>query len=315
MAHDFFQYYWLYKDFDLSRVIAPHNMRFIGAFFVFVGYKLNLYYNTATAFDHYAQHWGFLKQVYFNAVFINYLFVTFTASLISWFVLRKHGNRVLAFLAGIVFLLGFGTIFYLVMPLTDAFSVLLFTGMWILYERRSYWIMLILLLAVFQREYLLIAMAIVAGADLFGQRQRYVLLTVMGAVLGFVLYLILRKSLFYTPHLDFQSSLSFFGDSVLRLNFPLLAFLKQLAMTLNLFWLYLGIVIYKKLKGLSFNRSAIYSAVLLLALTVFICHIAGHGNNCGRYFYLISPLIILYLVEELSPLVSSPSGAISTNKE
>ena len=51
LAHDFFQYYRLYKDWDIDNVNAPFNMRLVGAFFVHLLYRCNLYSDTDTAFD------------------------------------------------------------------------------------------------------------------------------------------------------------------------------------------------------------------------------------------------------------------------
>src|ERR1043165_4427803 len=81
ISHDFFQYYRLYLNWDVHNVVAPLNMRLVGPFIVHVFYKLNLYYDTDTAFDMYSG-WGFLEQVYFNAVLFNWICVALTSVVI-----------------------------------------------------------------------------------------------------------------------------------------------------------------------------------------------------------------------------------------
>jgi hypothetical protein len=303
LAHDYFQYYWLYKDFDVSRVIAPHNMRLLGAFFVYVFYKLNFYYETASAYDAYV-NWGFLKQVYFNAIFFNYCCVTACSTLLFTMVQRQFGNTLLSLLAGTLFLLGFGTMFYLLMPLTDAFSVLLFLLAYKMYLNRSAWVGIVLFLSVFQREYVLMAFAVMAALDYLKLRGTYYLWTSICALLCFAVYLVLRKTLFYTPHLDYQSSLDYFKTTLFSLNYPLWSFLKQLMMTLNLYFIYLAVLLYKKSKRLTINQHQLLMTLVLFFMTVFVSHVAGHGNNCGRYFYMVSPMIVWVAVGELADVLA-----------
>jgi hypothetical protein len=218
-------------------------------------------------------------------------------------VQRQFGNALLSLLAGTLFLLGFGTLFYLMMPLTDAFSVLLFLLAYKMYLNRSAWVGLVLFLSVFQREYVLMAFAVMAALDYLKFRGTYYLWTSICALLCFAVYLVLRKTLFYTPHLDYQSSLDYFKTTLFSLNYPLWPFLKQLMMTLNLYFIYLAVLLYKKSKRLTINQHQLLMTFVLFFMTVFVSHLAGHGNNCGRYFYLISPVIVLFLVKELSELL------------
>src|SRR5690606_21863224 len=103
LAHDFFQYYRLYYNWDWHNVNAPFNMRLVGPFFVHLFYELNLFYDTAVAFDKYVS-WGFLKQVYFNAVFFNWLSVAATCVVIYQTVQRQLGQVLLSFGSGLLFL-------------------------------------------------------------------------------------------------------------------------------------------------------------------------------------------------------------------
>lgn len=314
LYHDYFQYYWLYKEFDSDKVIAPHNMRLVGAFFVYLFYKLNIFYDTFSAADKY-QTWGFLKQVYFDALLFNYLSVAVTC-LVLFKLLNKHlKDYALSFIGALLYLLGFGTIFYELMPGTDAFSILLFVLILNGYIEQKVLVLIPLALLIFQREYLLIVFATLAFLDFWKDRQAYFLKIGIAASLFFVIHFILRKTIFYTPHLDFQSSGNYFLNNLMHVNYSMASYFKQVLLTLNLFLIYLGLLLYKKWRGLYINRFNAWVLVILFIQINLISHVAGHGNNCGRYFYMLSPLIIFYLMKELKHLNLNTFKMLSENQK
>jgi len=304
LAHDYFQYYWLYKEFDSDKVIAPHNMRLVGAFFVYLFYKLNFFYETVSAFDKY-QDWGFLKQVYFNALLFNYLSVAATCVVLFQILQRKFQSVLLSFNGTLLYLLGFGTLFYELMPGTDAFSVFLFSLSLYCYLEKRYVIILLLVLLIFQREYILIVFSTLALMDLYKTKHRYFFMVFVVSTLCFVIYYVLRKTVFYTPHLDHQASPGHFWDSVIQTDFPWGLYLKQLALTLNVFFIYLGLLIYKKWNNLAIDRFLFFKLMVLFVQINIISYLAGHGTNCGRYFYMVLPMVIYMMVKEVYPLVGT----------
>jgi hypothetical protein len=264
---------------------------------VFLLCKINLFYDTASAFDKYIGY-GLDKSVYFNALLFNYLSVVATSTAIFLLVRRFFNENVMAFLAGLVYILGFGTIFYELMPCTDAFSVLLFSIALILYNQRSKWILAILLISVLQREYIPLAFWLIATVDLFKTRTRYYTAVAVVSAASFLIYFILRKTYFYTAALDFQASPQVWFHSLVHPPFPIVPFLRQLLLTLNLFIIYSLIVLYKLVSRMKIDKIALLKQTLLLLQIVIISIAAGHGNNVGRYFYIASPLLILDLVRE-----------------
>lgn len=301
LAHDYFQYYHLYQRMDFDAVIAPHNMRFIGAFFVFLLYKLNLFYDTQTVAEQYVA-WGFLKQVYFCAVFFNYVCVVVTAYQVQKLIQENLKNRLLGFAGGLLYFLGFGTLFYCLMPLTEAFSILLFTIGLRFYLKKSYRLLVIMLLLVFQREYLLIAFAGIALFDYYFSRSKYQLVSFASACLAFAIYYVLRKTVFYTPHLDYQSQFGYMASQMFSGNRQWGSYFKALVLGGNLLGLYALILIYKwRLKEKIDLRHLLLMVLLFVQVNV-ITIAGGHGNNTSRYFYLMSPLLIFYIISELEPL-------------
>ena len=312
LAHDYFQYYHLFLGRDVSQVIAPHNMRLAGAFFVHFIYKLNLFYDTACAADKY-QSWGFLKQIYFCAIFFNWLCIALTSTLIYKVLFTEIQHRLYAFIGGLIYLLGFGTIFYCMMPLTEAFSILVFTVFLLFYRKKSYWIFAPLCVLIFQREYLLIITATLCLLDYFKEKKLYYFWAFVLSVLAFAVHYGLRKTIFFTAHLDYHSNPSFMLHHFMEPSINILEYLRQLALGLNLFFIYLVVVLVLKKRGVSIDQQA-FKVLCILFLEVNLISIAGgHGNNAGRYFYLAIPLVIFALIKEIKKLVELGRNNSSLN--
>jgi hypothetical protein len=305
-TNDFFSYYKLYRDWDIGNVDAPFNMRLLSSVFIYLLNKAGLHYDTMTAFDQFPLD----KQVFFNAILFNYICVVATCATI-FATLRRHLDGVLLpFIGGLLFLLGFGTVFFELMPITDALSIFLFAIIfkWYLEKNRLLFIPLVLLIV--QREYIFLALAVVALIDLLAQKQRYYLWVLISCILCFGVYFVLRKTIFYTPKYDFQASPDFFSDSIMKLKFPLLPYIKQTLMTMNISILYVLLLCYKKYKVMEIDRQALLKFVLLFAQINIISIAAVFGNNTGRYFYILVPFVIFYCIKEAAPLLQDAEGTL-----
>src|ERR1051326_2400508 len=151
---DYYSYYNLYDKWDFGKVESPFNIRLISSFFVFLFGKLNFYYDTQIAFNMGSQ------KIFFDAIFLNYIFVVLTCMAIFKTVYHFFSNYLFAFGISVLYLLGFGTIFFELSPITDSCSVFLMAVIFYFYLRQSKWVLLFLSLAVFQREYILLAMGL-----------------------------------------------------------------------------------------------------------------------------------------------------------
>src|SRR4051812_31126964 len=107
-TNDFFDYYKLYYNWDIKNVDAPFNMRLLSSFVVYLLNKTGLHYDTMTAFDKF----DLSKQVFFNAIFLNYLYIVSTCAVIFLTVKKHLQNSLLAFTSGLIYLMGFGILFY-----------------------------------------------------------------------------------------------------------------------------------------------------------------------------------------------------------
>jgi hypothetical protein len=292
---DFYQYSKLYRDMDYTAVDSPLNMRLLSSGCVYLMSKLGYFYETHTAIDGSSID----KLYYFNAILFNYGCVVATCSVI-FCIVRERGRGVLfSFVAGMLYLFGFGTIFFELVPLSDALAVLLFSIFLLFYYRRSYWMWVPLLLLIIQREYLLMVVIVIAIIDSLKARNRYYVITASISVFFFIIHVALRKMVFETPHYSHHTSLTYMLDSLTTLRFPVKPLIRQTFATMNICLLYFGLVIYKKYKRMPVSGINFLKILLLLVQVIVLAFLLALGNNAGRYFYMVTPLIIVYLMNEV----------------
>ena len=296
---DFFDYYKLYESMDVHSADSPLNMRLLSSFFVYLLNSTGFSYNTVTQID----TAPFQKSIYFNAVFLNYIWVVLTCFLIYKLGKERKQSEILSLFVATLYLLGFGTIFYELLPLTDALAVFLFALFLWFYSKRSHFVVIPLFLLVFQREYLLLAIGLLTLLDYLKFRNRYLLLNFFYCVLFFGLYVVIRKTYFETPRYAHHTSLSFLSNSIFTNHFPLLPFLRQTLMTMNIAIIYFALVFYKMYKRISFQKHEFNKIVFLLAQVVLLSFLLALGNNTGRYFYMLLPLVLLLIGDEIKVLL------------
>jgi hypothetical protein len=294
-TRDFFDYYKMYKDWDVAGTDAPFNMRLLSSFFVHLLYKAGFHYDTEIVFD----RLPYAKEVFFSAIVFNFLCVVSTCVVIFHTLKKYFKGHLISFIGGSIYLFGFGTLFYELMPITDALSILMFAVVFHLYLERSLWILVPLALLILQREYIFMALGLVALLDYFKHKVKYYLWIMLSCIVCFAIYYVLRKTLFYTPKYDHQASASYFLSSILEIKFPLWPYLKQTAMTLNIFIIYMLVIVYKKYKRLPINGYELIKLLLLFLQINIISFAAVFGNNTGRYFYILIPMVIYYLILEV----------------
>jgi hypothetical protein len=303
---DYFHYVHLYEGWDLESTEAPFNMRILGSYGTYLLNQTGMHYNTETVFA--AAHPELSQQVFFNALLFNYLCVVLTALVIYYTAKRTGINSVHSFIGSLVFLLGFGTLFFLLKPANDACGVLLIALGFGFYIRKSPWLYLILVLCIFQREYALMVFGIMAAVDYLHERNRYYMYALLASIGCFVAYYILRKTLFYTPLHDGQTKAGFFIQSLLHPQVDWASFIKQLALSCNLLMLYAGVLVYKKWLGHTIQKRYVWIAVTLFAHVVFMSIAAGFGNNTGRIFYFTAPIIVYFLLHESKELARTSAS-------
>ena len=301
-GEDFYAYYPLYKDWNFSSVDCPFNMRIISCFLIFLMNQIGFNYNTEIVFSSF--HPDYSRQVFFNAVLFNYICVLITCFIIYKTAKLISNNKLFSFLAGCLYLLGFGTLFFSLKPMSEACGILLLGWAFYYYVQKKQFIYLIFLFALFQREYIFIVFGIISLIDYFINEKKYFIGVFIGSILYFSAYMILRKTFFYTPRWDFQTSVPSLFSSLFNSGIEWMSFIKQSILLSNLFWIYLFTLIYKKIHRLSINKYFLIIILILLLQVIIMSIMAKFGNNAGRYFYYTSPIIIYYLFIELKPILS-----------
>jgi hypothetical protein len=297
--NDFFNYYKLYANMDITHTDAPFNTRLISPFFVYLFNKAGFHYDTITNFDKIPLD----KRLFFNAIFFNYLCIVSTCVVI-YNTVKKHLDHVLlSFVSGLIYLLGFGTLFFGMMPITDAFSILMFSVILYLYLLKKKLIILPLIILILQREYIFLALGLICLFDYWRQKNKYYLSVLITCIVCFVVYFILRKTIFYTDRYSNQITFSGFIHSMKTLQIPLLPFIQQTLMALNIFILYLIIFLWKKKHKFETDNFACFKLLMLLLQIIIIGIFAK--INTGRSFYIIVPLVIYELAKEAKQIVAS----------
>ena len=228
-------YLKLYENLSSPDVESPFNMRLISASIVHFMGKFGWCYSTECAIDAFPQ---FNKVYYFNNLFFNFFCIALTSYSICISFIKLGISKWLSFMSGMLYLLGFGTLFYLMMPGPDAFSVLVFTWLLYFYLQKHVAVVPFFLILILQREYYFLVFMIVAIMDF-----------------------ILRKTIFHTHHWAHQTSPEFLLHTLFNSDLQPIQLIKQTAMTMNIFFIYLGLIVYKWQKGLSINKH--YLVVLI----------------------------------------------------
>ena len=298
-------YLKLYADLGSPDVEAPFNMRLISASIIHSMDKIGLMYPTECAIDAYPQ---FDKSLFFNNIFFNFICISLTSFSLFTIFKKLEFNVLFSFLAGIMYLLGFGTMFYLMMPGPDAFSVLLFTWIVYFYVKKSVAIVPLFMLLILQREYYFLSFMVISVLDYIKFRHKYFGLVFLLNLLCFATYFALRKTIFHTYHWQHQTSPEFLIKTLFNSDLQIVPLVKQSLMTMNVYLVYIFILIYKRWKGLKINKHHLFITLFLLAQITILSYAATFGTNNGRYFYLNIPLFLYFMMLEMKPFYPSILG-------
>jgi hypothetical protein len=303
---DFYSYYGIYESWDFTGVESPFNIRLVSCSLVFLLHKTGLFYNTTISF----QNPEISQQVFFSALLFNYLCTLLTAWWVFRIIWRFCDNRAYALLFAFSYLLGFGTLFYSLNALTDACSYLLFALILDAYWRRSWWVLPLIAIAVFQREIIFAYIGLIAAFDfcLTQGPRKFFAGTFTAAGLGMASYIALRKTLFLTPKYTEQMDVGSYLDRLLNtpLNWP--EYIRQVFLNQNILLFYLAVLAYKLTKHLTINKLNASLVAALYLQGVIISFIGLFGNNLGRFVTLLSPMFLLFAALELTPLLMHRFG-------
>jgi hypothetical protein len=294
-------YIKLFANLDPNEVPSPFNMRLISPFLIHCLHETGIFYNTECAIDAFP---SVDKTYFFSNVLFNFICVSFTCISIFYTFSKLGFSKILSFLSGLLYLLGFGTIFYMMMPGVDALSILLFTWLWYFYQKRSYWVLPFFMAFIFQREYYFLVFLVIAVMDYFkNAKQGYYLHIFLMAFVCWTIYFLLRKYVFFTPHWHYQTSASNLMSILLSFKQDFVTMFRQTFMTMNIYFIYLLVLFYKRNKGHKVSIYYFYMTLILFVQITLVSIATTSGNNNGRYFYFITPFFLYLILMELNPLI------------
>lgn len=302
-------YLKLYENLRSPEVESPFNMRLISASIIHFMDHLGLMYNTECSIDAYPQ---FDKSLFFNNIFLNFFCISLTSFSLYRIFTKLGFNVLFSFLSGVIYLLGFGTLFYLMMPGPDALSVLIFTWIVYFYVQKSYWLIPLFGMLILQREYYFLSFMVISLMDFIKHRNKYFLHVFLINIAGFLIYFALRKTVFDTYHWRHQTSPEFLWNQFFNSDLQIVPLIKQTMMTMNIYLIYILLVVYKKSKGMAINTHHLTITLLLLLEITILSFAATFGTNNGRYFYLNIPYFLYLMMLEIRPFYDK---LLTFNKE
>ena len=312
---DYYAYYIMYKDFTIQGVDAPTNMRLISSFIVHLFFKTGIYYPVPISF----QNADYLPEVYFASVITSWISAVITCFLIQKLVYKYSNNTLLSILIGSAYLLQYGTIIWGSGGLADGFSTMFFCVLlyfWKIGKMR--WFVLLLPLAIFQREIILMAFGITFFADLIyklvmKKKTRISLLLLVYSILLFAVYVIFRETIFFTPKYSGYVSSSFYSNMFNNENLSLSKFFRGVILSQNIFIILsiiLGYSIFKRIKVNYIEVTHVYTNFIGI---IFVCFVLMVLPEAGRYFYISSPYLIYLLGVQIHHILIHYEQKNSTN--
>ena len=146
---------------------------------------------------------------------------------------------------------------------------------------------------------------VIAFMDYFKYKNKYYALVFLLNILCFATYFVLRKTIFHTYHWQHQTSPEFLIKTLFNSDLQLVPLIKQSLMTMNVYLIYIFLLIYKRIKGLEINKHHLFITLLLLLQITILSYAATFGTNNGRYFYLNIPFFLYFMMLEIKPFYPS----------
>jgi hypothetical protein len=296
---DYSRYYNMYMSpFNLHATQSPFVLRQVSGVLTYLVWKAHIYYPNRIWF----QAAGFDQRIFFAALFTNWVFLVLaaaTAGVIAEEIVGRR-NAMIAVVAGFLCLLSFHTQYVVITGVTEGPSWFLLSVAFLAYLRRMrVALALILMLAIFQRETLLIVFGCIAAFDLIRQRVDVGFrLTVLGWSLAcFGFYLGLRRLL---PGYEDETHLGGML-SVLRSTHFNGDLLFQGLLSQNI--ILISVILALAVKAPTTTKQRWLPVLLATLLCLDFAGLAsGIGNNIGRVGGMLTPIFAALAAVDLKRL-------------
>ena len=307
-ANDFAHYYPMYVEpLDFSVAPAPFVFRQLSALLTHTVYKLGIYYPNEIQF----KEPNLDQRIFFAAIFINYLSLTVTAWLTGTAVnsLIRTRSLIYPLISGFFCFFSFFTPVYILTGLTEGLSWLMMTAGFIAYiHHRLFLLSAILLLAVLQRETIIITFGVISACGLLinrNEKWQTDLKILCWSLVCFFLLACLRKF----SGVEGQSGQ--LDPIVLLAHLQRFRFTREILLqgilSQNLLAIYclLGLMAIRQMPEQKFWMPALLTTFMFL----FVIGIAaGIGNNVGRICGILTPIFAIFSGKALWHLEGAREG-------
>ncbi len=296
---DFTSYYPMYlKPLDFSVADVPFVFRQLSACLTHLVYQMGIYYPNHIFFE----DSRFDQRIFFAAIFSNYLCLIATSWLagIAVNILSRTNSLIYPLIAGFFCFLSFFTQVTVLTGLTEGLSWLMLTAGFIFYlQRRLLLLSVILLLAVFQRETIIIVFGVIAAFGLVNTRNEewYANLKVFGwALLCFILYIGMHK-FSGVPGNGGQTDLTALLTH-LQLFRPTREIVFQGVLSQNLLVIY-GLLCPMLIRYMPEQKFWMPALLTTIVVLIIVGIAAGIGNNVGRICGILTPIFAIFVSKAL----------------
>lgn len=300
--NDYKSYYQLYQSWDYNSTPSPFNTRLISSYGTYLITKLNFAYDTKINFE----VWNKDRVVFFSALFFNYLALIATCFLVYKIIQYKLKNQYYSFAFGLAYLFSFGTLFFTISPITDSLAGFLVALCLYYYLKKSYWIVLPIILSIFQREYIFFIFALLPTIKIIYEKSvkkdKYYTFVFVLNVACFIAYYILRNTFFFTNDYAYQIQIDSYLNNFIKSGFHILEHVKHSLLNQNLLSFYILVIVVKCFLRSSINKLYFITVLLLFLQSIFVGMMVQLGNNSARMFHFTAPIIIYYIALELYSL-------------
>lgn len=343
-GNDFRSYHVMALDpLDFGAVRAPFAMRQLTAAIAHVILKSGFVFSNDIAFDHFTVFEGvsYRADVFFSLLLANFLGLVAAGGFVYATVARDCAGRTDGWaLDGVslpgasavgLLLLSGPLMFHVIAPLTEGWNWFLVAAGVYFYRadgRSAYAALLVLPVAVFQRELVLPIFATLAGAELLSRRRdlapplalprrRFLTALLAASVAAMAAYFVLRGSVLPVLRTDLQqiSPTRWPGILTTRIANPaVMAKFARVLVKMNLMLLWGGVALLSLRRGLAgWDRHFLGVIVALAVMIALVSIMVGADAAADRYLGLLTPLFIVSLFDLLAGKGQSVSIRSETN--
>jgi uncharacterized membrane protein (UPF0136 family) len=292
-GNDFFYYYNMYlSPLDFGAAPSPFVYRQLSAIATYLVYITGIYYPNAIGFN----DAGYDQHVFFAALLTNYIFLALAAWTVGAIVEHELGKSAFipATLGGLFCFLAFHSQVSVITGVTEGVSWFLLALAFLFYLRKEALpLFIILMLAILQRETILIVFASISGIALMLQHdnRRFNGVVFLWSVACCIAYLLMRTTILPIPGHTEQTDPAWVFNNLRTFHLTRDVFFQGF-FSQNLLFVYLTAIIFF---GDEQSRRFWLPTLLGTFLVLVVVCLAENIGNFGSTTCILSPILAAFV--------------------